>query len=79
MLVPAKIDKSILPFMAFGSGAIVTISSAFMSLSVLVLTGAGVSIASNKSPAWGAFRMLLAGITASTVTYILGYSIGLLI
>ena len=69
----------ILPFMAFGSGSIVTISSAFMSLSVLVLTGSGVSIASNKSPAWGAFRMLLAGITASTVTYILGYSIGLLI
>ena len=69
----------ILPFVAFGNGSTITISSAFMSLSVLVLTGAGVSIASNKSPIWGAFRMLLAGITAATVTYILGYSIGLLI
>ena len=69
----------ILPFIAFGNGSTITISSAFMSLSVLVLTGGGVSIASNKSPTWGAFRMLLAGITAATVTYILGYSIGLLI
>ena len=69
----------ILPFIAFGNGSTITISSALMSLSALVLTGAGVSIASNKSPAWGAFRMLLAGITAATVTYILGYSIGLLI
>ena len=69
----------ILPFIAFGHGSNIIMLSALMSLTALALAGGGVSIASNKSPSGGALRMVLAGITAAGVTYILGYSIGLLI
>ena len=69
----------ILPFATFGHGPLTILSSALLSSVSLVLVGGVISAASNKSPAWGALRMLIAGTVAALITYGVGYSIGLII
>ena len=66
----------ILPFF-FGMGIIAIACSAFLSSIALLAVGGLLALISGKNPIWGSARMFLTGLFAATVTYTIGYSIGI--
>ena len=65
----------IVPFF-FGMEMIAIICSAFLSSVALLAVGGLLALISGKNPLWGSARMFLTGLFAATVTYSIGYSIG---
>ena len=66
----------ILPFF-FGMDIIAIACSTFLSSIALLAVGGLLALISGKNPIWGSARMFLTGLFAATVTYSIGYSIGI--
>jgi len=66
----------ILPFF-FGMGIVAIACSTFLSSVALLAVGGLLALISGKGPIWGSVRMFLTGLFAATVTYTIGYSIGI--
>ena len=65
----------ILPFL-FGTEVVAILCSAFLSSLALLAVGGLLSLVSGKSLIWCALRMFLTGLFAASVTYSIGYLIG---
>ncbi len=66
----------ILPFF-FGMDIIAIACSTSLSSIALLAVGGLLALISGKNPIWGSARMFLTGLFAATVTYSIGYSIGI--
>lgn len=68
----------IIPYI-FGAGTRAFVFSAIFSIAALLIVGSILSSLSAKNILWGGLRMLIAGTVAASITYGVGYGIGLAI
>jgi VIT1/CCC1 family predicted Fe2+/Mn2+ transporter len=65
----------VLPFL-FGGGTAAVVVSAILSALALLLVGGALALFTGRNPAMSALRMLVIGVAASAVTFIVGRLIG---